>query len=300
MNTEMKETLAALRRLDPVDAASIHRAQAASGPLMEAILAGERDRAQPPVRAHRRGQGSTRPRGAASRRRRLVPAAIVAALAASATVTAPGQAVAGWVGAQLGIHREVGPYGGRVGGAPKDVQALRDSYRGASPANGQRLVLLAQGDLPQRTHWQLVAYRPRPGSNERGHPICFVVSLPEPGWRGGPGCVTPRGSSLEVDPPGGQVWAGSVPGRSFSFADGLIGAAAAKIVATSAGQRASVKLVTIPADQLARFGIRQPLKFFIARFWGDVADRVSIKAYDRAGRLIATTHAGSGGDAKGS
>jgi hypothetical protein len=193
------------------------------------------------------------------------------------------------------VNPDVGPYGGRIGGAPKDVQALRDSSHGASPANGQRLVLLAQGDLPQRTHWQLVAYRPRPGSNEPRDSICFVVSLPEPGWRGGPGCMTPRGSSLEVDPPRGEVWAGSVPGRSFSFADGVIGAAAAKVVVTSAGQRASVKLVTIPADQLARFGIRQPLKFFIARFWGDESGPVSIKAYDRAGRLIATTHAGSGG-----
>jgi hypothetical protein len=109
--------------------------------------------------------------------------------------------------------------------------------------------------------------------------------------------VNPRESSLEVDPP--RVSAGSVPGRSFSFADGVIGGAAAKVVATSAGQRASVKLVTIPADQLARFGFRQPLMFFIARFWGDEAGPVSIKAYDRDGRLIATTRAGSGGYCEG-
>jgi hypothetical protein len=286
MNKEMKQKLADLRRLDPVAETTIHQAESTAGPLMQAILAGDVRAADPPAFPGRRSTDRGGSRRAAAGARRLVPAAIVAALLATAIVTAPGQAVAGWIGARLGIGHGVAPYGGHVGGPPKDVQTLRDASRGASPANGQPFVLLAQGALPQNTHWQLDAYRPRPNSAQAGHPVCFVVSLPEPGWWGGPGCVTPGGSSLEVDPLHGRVWAGSVPGRAFSFADGVTSGAAAKVVATSGGKRASVQLVPIPAHLLRRFGIQEPLKFFIARFWGNDSGPVAVKAFDGSGGLI--------------
>lgn len=287
MNEEMKQKLAALRRLDPVEQATIHEAESTAGPLMQAILAGDVVAADPPAVSRRRGGDRGGSRRAPAPARRLVPAAIVAALLATAIATAPGQAVASWIGARLGIDHGAAQYGGHVGGTPKDVGTLRDASRGASPANGPRFVLLAQGALPQNTHWQLTAYRPRPDSHDAGHPICFVVNLPEPRWWGGPGCVTPGRSSLEVDPLHGEVWAGSVPGRAFSFADGVAAGTTAKVVATSEGKRAAVKLVTIPAGQLRRFGVHEPLKFFIARFWGNDAGPVSVKAYDRAGSLIA-------------
>lgn len=289
MNKETKQRIADLGRLDPVEEATIQRAESDSGPLMQAILTGEVRTADPvlavPPRRHRerrRGRG---------RGWRLVPAGIVAALVATAIVTTPGQAVAGWIGARLGIDREARPYGGHIGGAPGDVESLREASQGASPANGQRFVLLAQGGLPQNTHWQLSAFRPRPGSREASHPICFVVSLPEPGWYGGPGCATPRGPSVEIEPLHGEVWAGSVPGRTFSFADGVLGGDAAKVVVTSDGKHASVQLLTIPAGQLRRFGVRQPLKFFMARFWGNDAGAVVVKAYDRSGAMVARSPA---------
>src|SRR5215218_8231549 len=103
MNRDMKKKLAELRRLDPVDEAHVHRAETAAPPLMQAILAGDRVPAEAPAPAHRQRRGHRRPRHAASPARRLVPAAIVAALAVALIATAPGQAVAGWVGARLGI-----------------------------------------------------------------------------------------------------------------------------------------------------------------------------------------------------
>jgi hypothetical protein len=149
MNKEMKQKLADLGRLDPVEETTIHQAESTAGPLMQAILAGDVRAADPPAPARWRSAdrgGSRRP---AAHARRLVPATIVAVLLATAIVTAPGQAVAGWIGARLGIGHAVAPYGGHVGGAPKDIQTLRDASRGASPANGQAFTCSPRARCPR-------------------------------------------------------------------------------------------------------------------------------------------------------
>jgi hypothetical protein len=215
-------------------------------------------------------------------------AAFAVALAASAVVTTPGQAVGNWVGQRLGLSQieSETPSGIAAPGEKPGMGNLRElAHGGASPAQGQPAVVAASGVTPHGRHYELIAYRPKGVATTDGaEPICFELDFPEARAIGTFTCELPRtGASLgELD-----TMESELPGSSFSFAAGLAGADVAAVEVALGGQPAEAHLVHIPAKVLGGLGVTQPLNFFIAFLPAGAAGPVKVTGRDGGGAEVA-------------
>lgn len=189
-----------------------------------------------------------------TRRTRMAFAALAltlsAVLAAAALWTAPGQAVAAWIGERLGV--------GEPGGPPA-LEELRASWNRGTVADGQPAYVLVAGPAPRSGRYEFIAYRPK--DNAAGAP-CFELNLRQERSSTGQGCgVLPEGGVLYSNGFGGGF---GRSGEETIYTTGRASMDVASVDVQFNGTPVKAELSPIPADLLGRIGTEEQFKFFIA------------------------------------
>lgn len=233
-------------------------------------------------RVARRAAAKSRPgRFAAARPRLAVALAVVlAALAATAVFTPPGQAFTSWVGERLGF--------GDPGGPPtlRDLRAFATEGRSEGE---ERAYVLLRRPVPGFGHYELVTYRTKdePGKQWPANGArCYELDFPEERSIGGPRCGLPDSQHpLRFDGIGGSFKFDHEP---LIHVSGRVSSEVDSVEVDFNGEPVPVDLAPIPAELIDRFQIRRPFKFFIALLRnGERGGPVTITARDAAGQVLA-------------
>lgn len=204
----------------------------------------------------------------------------VVLLVAFSAFTAPGQALATWVGDRLGL--------GEPGGPPALQSLHRNAMRGTA-GEGEPAYVLLRGDGPLGGHYEFITYRTssQPGENfPAGGGDCFQLEFPESKNLFQAGCGLPS----EED---GLLYAGvggnSAPGASYQFASGRVSEDVAEVKFKVDGQELPVELKPVPPELIERFDLPRPFKFFIVFINPDLREgEVKVTARDAEGETVAT------------
>lgn len=169
----------------------------------------------------------------------LASLALLAVLLLS-TLTAPGQAVAEWVGQRFGI--------GEPGGQPTLVE-----FRERIESGGETSTVIARGPLATGGHFEILTWAQTPGDLR-----CFGFDIPH----------LPSIISTCFDqnlPPGSDLHVMSVAGNEDGYL--LVGRASpavASVRVESQGAPLDAQLIKIDRSLLTRLGIDHPLRFIIS------------------------------------
>lgn len=218
-------------------------------------------------------------RGAPLRARLVAAVAVILALVALSAFTAPGGAVAGWVGEQLGF--------GEPGGPPS-LSQLRAKWTQGTGAEGQPAYVLLVGPAPRGDRYELITYRTRKAPGLRwpaNGARCFELDITKARSSGSAGCgVLPVGSHLYA--PG--VAGNSDPDKELAYLAGRASMAVDSIGLTFKGRPVEVELRPIPEELVERFKLTRPFQFFIA-FWDDArrGGELKLVARDATGKVLA-------------
>jgi hypothetical protein len=187
-----------------------------------------------------------------------------------AAFTGSGDAVANWLGRQLGI--------GTPGGQPAPSR-LRADLGGGTAAQGARAHVLVRGPAPAGATYAYLTYR-----SNRIHERCYELYLPEAPNTGGSSCGTellPR-AGLRVDFAGSSF---ETPGPLAEISGRTSADAAA--VEVRFGERAvAAQLREVPLQALASAGVHRRFKVFVAF--------LSASTLNRTGRLRVVSLDGRG------
>jgi hypothetical protein len=199
-----------------------------------------------------------------------VPAArwrrtLLGLLACSATMLAfalsgPGQALAAWIGREIGL--------GHPGGAPS-LHRLRAQVDSDSAAHGAPAYVLARGPLRGLGHYEFVGYR----SSRNGEP-CFELDLPATHNPGGRGCGALRGA-LRVD------FSGRTYRRLPPLVSGRVASDAQTVEVTLGDRTVSAMLDSVSREAEVQLGLKRPFKVFVAF--------LPPSAYERSRNLTVTS-----------
>ncbi|MEZ5076685.1 MAG: hypothetical protein R2725_04505 [Solirubrobacterales bacterium] len=177
-------------------------------------------------------------------------------LAASALWTAPGQAVATWIGERFGA--------GEPGGPPA-LEELRTSWNRGTVADGQPAYVLAAGPALHGGQYELVAYRPKRRSGAtptEDETPCFELILRQERSSTSQGCgVLPEGDDLFAS---GAVGGWGRSGKETFYTTGRTSMEVESVDVRFNGSLVSSELAPIPEQLIGRLGIEKPFKFFIA------------------------------------
>lgn len=233
------------------------------GALLDAI-AGEPLPAATP--RHRRAHFS----GAAL----LVVVVSLATLTAAVVFTAPGRALANWVGEQIGLS---GP--GEPGGPPA-LRQLNESWGLGGPGgwHGDKFVLLV-GPVTgeERSRWEFILSEPEslPNRPTRVHGPCFQLDLTQRRSLSGQGCgVLPTNREFSWNGVGGGYGHAYRAGGVLHLAEelfhvtGRVGPEVSAVEARVNGRPVPVQLRPVPADLRRRFDLGPPFSFFVGFFDG--------------------------------
>lgn len=202
-------------------------------------------------------------------------ALVSAVFAASALWTAPGQAVAAWVGERLGV--------GEPGGPPA-LEELRTSWNRGTVADGQPAYVLVAGPAPRSGRYELIAYRPK---GNAAATTCFELNLPQERSSTGQGCgVLPEGGVLSSNGFGGGF---GRSGEETIYTTGRVSMDVASVDVLFDGSPVKTELAVVPVDLVGQMGIEEQFKFFIA-FLPDAADggELILTARDKDGEALAS------------
>lgn len=196
------------------------------------------------------------------------------ALAAAGVFTAPGGAVAGWVGDRLGIG---GP--GEPGGPPA-LRQLNEGWAKGTDLEGRDQYVLVVGPVTgrERSRYEFITYDREPPANHPGWPDgpCFKLDLTQERSMYSQGCgVLPNGGEFAYSGVGGghgtpyRDGAGKVRFRDeLSLLSGRVGPRVAVVEARVDGRPVPVQLRPIPAGLRERLGLGGPFGFFVGFFSG--------------------------------
>jgi hypothetical protein len=204
----------------------------------------------------------------------LVVLASLATLAAAVAFTAPGRAVANWVGEQIGLS---GP--GEPGGPPA-LRQLNESWGLGGPGgwHGDKFVLLV-GPVTRekRSRWEFILSEPEslPNRPTRVHGPCFQLDLTQRRSLSGQGCgVLPAGREFSWNGVGGgydhayRAYGELHLADELFHATGRVGPDVTTVEAEVNGRPVAVQLRPVPADLRRRFHLGPPFSFFVGFFDG--------------------------------
>lgn len=196
----------------------------------------------------------------------------LATLAAAVAFTAPGRALANWVGEQIGLS---GP--GEPGGPPA-LRQLNESWGLGGPGgwHGDKFVLLV-GPVTgeERSRWEFILSEPESLHNRpaRIHGPCFQLDLTQRRSLSGQGCgVLPAGREFSWNGVGGGYEHAYRSGGDIRLADelfhvtGRVGPTVTAVEARVNGRPVPVQLRPVPADLRRRFDLGPPFSFFVGFF----------------------------------
>jgi hypothetical protein len=202
----------------------------------------------------------------------LVALASLATLAAVVAFTAPGRAVANWVGEQIGLS---GP--GEPGGPPA-LRQLNESWGLGGPGgwHGDKFVLIV-GPVTgeERSRWEFILSEPEspPHRPTRPHGPCFQLDLTQRRSLSGQGCgVLPAGREFSWNGVGGGYDHAYRAEGDLRLAEelfhvtGRVGPAVTAMEAEVNGRPVAVQLRPVPADLRHRFHLGPPFSFFVGFF----------------------------------
>lgn len=217
----------------------------------------------------------------------------LATLAATVAFTAPGRALANWVGEQIGLS---GP--GEPGGPPA-LRQLNESWGLGGPGgwHGDKFVLLV-GPVTgeERSRWEFILSEPEslPNRPTRVHGPCFQLDLTQRRSLSGQGCgVLPAESEFSWNGVGGGYAHAYRADGVLRLADelfhvtGRVGRAVTAVEAEVNGRPVAVQLRPVPADLRRRFDLGPPFSFFVGFF--DEAARggwVEVTARGADGKIL--------------
>lgn len=233
--------------------------------------------------------GPRRPQGSVAT---LAVLAVLATLAAAAVFTAPGRAVANWVGEQIGLG---GP--GEPGGPPA-LRQLNEAWGlGPDARNGDKFVLLVGPVTSEaRSRWEFILTKPE---SLRHRPTrvdgpCFQLDLTQRRSLSGQGCgVLPKGREFSWNGVGGGHAYAYRANGDLRFAEelfhltGRVGPAVTAVEARVNGRPVPVQLRPVPADLRRRFNLGPPFSFFVGFFDGVArGGRVEVTARGADGQVL--------------
>lgn len=220
----------------------------------------------------------------------LVVLVSLATLTAGVAFTAPGRAIANWVGEQIGLS---GP--GEPGGPPSLRQLNEDwGLGGPGEWHGDKFVLLVgpvTGEV--RSRWEFILSEPEslPNRPTRAHGPCFQLDLTQRRSLSGQGCgVLPAGREFSWNGVGGGYDHAYRADGDLHLAEelfhltGRVGPEVTAVEARVDGRPVPVQLRPVPADLRRRFDLGAPFSFFVG-FFDEVA---------RGGRVEVTTRNADG------
>jgi hypothetical protein len=219
-----------------------------------------------------------------TRRMRMVFGGLALALsvvfAASALWTAPGQAVATWIGERFGA--------GEPGGPPA-LEELRTSWNRGTVADGQPAYVLVAGPAPHGGQYEFIAYRPKDHAEAKALAVdtpCFELILRQERSSSAQGCgVLPDGGVLFTSGFGGGF---GRSGQETFYTTGRTTMDVESVDVRFNGSPVEAELAPVPVEPLRRIGIEKSFKFFIA-FLPNAAHggNLIVTAFDEGGGELA-------------